>query len=71
MQYTFVPGMNPNILKALNDPNKIRRKIPIPPDPTFNYIGLIIGPKGVSQKKLEEETGCKILIRGKGSQKEG
>lgn len=23
--------------------------------------------KGVSQKKLEEETGCKILVRGRGS----
>lgn len=37
----------------------------------FNYTGLIIGPKGSNQKRLEEETGCKILVRGKGSQKEG
>jgi hypothetical protein len=36
-----------------------------------NYIGLLIGPKGLYQKRLEENTGCKILIRGKGSQKEG
>ncbi|CAK73519.1 unnamed protein product (macronuclear) [Paramecium tetraurelia] len=69
MQYTFVPGMNPTILKMLNDPTKVRRKIKIPPDLSFNYIGLIIGPKGVSQKKLEEETGAKILVRGRGSQK--
>jgi len=40
--------MNPNILKALNDPSKVRRKIAVPPDPTFNYIGLIIGPKVLS-----------------------
>ena len=32
---------------------------------------MIIGPKGLYQKRLEEETGCKILIRGKGSQKPG
>jgi rRNA processing protein Krr1/Pno1 len=32
---------------------------------------MIIGPKGLYQKRLEEETGCKILIRGKGSQKAG
>lgn len=32
---------------------------------------MIIGPKGLYQKRLEEETGCKILIRGKGSQKSG
>lgn len=34
-------------------------------------MGLIIGPKGIYQKKLEEKTGCKILIRGKGSHKDG
>ena len=71
MQYSYVPGMNPTILKMLNDPTKVRRKIKVPPDPSFNYIGLIIGPKGVSQKKLEEETGAKILVRGRGSQKDG
>ena len=59
--------MNPTILKMLNDPTKVRRKIKIHPDLSFNYIGLIIGPKGVSQKKLEEETGAKILVRGRGS----
>lgn len=32
---------------------------------------MLIGPKGLYQKRLEEESGCKILIRGKGSQKEG
>jgi hypothetical protein len=32
---------------------------------------LIIGPKGIYQKKLEDKTGCKILIRGKGSHKDG
>ena len=30
---------------------------------------MLIGPKGLYQKRLEEETGCKILIRGKNSQK--
>ena len=34
-------------------------------------MGLIIGPKGTYQKKLEEITSCKILIRGKNSHKEG
>lgn len=37
----------------------------------MNYIGLLIGPRGLYQKRLEEESGCKILIRGKGSQKQG
>ena len=48
----------------------IRRKLYLPQD-GVNYIGLLIGPKGMFQKKLEGESGCKILIRGKGSQKEG
>jgi splicing factor 1 len=49
------------------------RKIYIPVDkfPDYNFIGLIIGPRGNTQKRMEKETGCKIAIRGKGSVKEG
>ena len=39
--------------------------------PNYNFIGLIIGPRGNTQKRLERETHCKISIRGKGSVKEG
>ncbi|KAL3767088.1 hypothetical protein ACHAWO_003395 [Cyclotella atomus] len=48
-------------------------KIPIPVEehPTYNFIGLIIGPRGKTQKEMENKTGCKIAIRGKGSIKEG
>ena len=67
----YTPGCNPNIINTLNDPSKIKRKIFVPQPNVFNYTGLIIGPKGSNQKRLEEETGCKILVRGKGSQKEG
>eukprot|EP01016_Furgasonia_blochmanni_P001106 TRINITY_DN10404_c0_g1_i11.p1 TRINITY_DN10404_c0_g1~~TRINITY_DN10404_c0_g1_i11.p1 ORF type:complete len:470 (+),score=110.87 TRINITY_DN10404_c0_g1_i11:911-2320(+) len=63
--------MNPNIINTLTDITKIRRKIYVPKGTSFNYTGLIIGPRGANQKRLEEETGCKILVRGKGSQKEG
>jgi len=45
--------------------------IPIQKYPEYNFIGLIIGPRGNTQKKMEKETGCKIVIRGKGSVKEG
>lgn len=49
------------------------RRLPIPYKeyPQYNFIGLIIGPRGNTQKKMEQETGCKISIRGKGSVKEG
>lgn len=53
------------------DRPKPMKKIFIPKNNNFNYTGFIIGPKGTNQKRLEEETGCKILVRGKGSQKEG
>jgi hypothetical protein len=37
----------------------------------FLYSGMIIGPRGLTQKRMEKESGCKIVIRGRGSQKEG
>eukprot|EP00612_Vaucheria_litorea_P001156 CAMPEP_0171456778 /NCGR_PEP_ID=MMETSP0945-20130129/3121_1 /TAXON_ID=109269 /ORGANISM="Vaucheria litorea, Strain CCMP2940" /LENGTH=456 /DNA_ID=CAMNT_0011982255 /DNA_START=548 /DNA_END=1918 /DNA_ORIENTATION=+ len=55
----------------------IRRKpfrrlyIPQTEYPGYNFIGLIIGPRGNTQKRMERETGCKIAIRGRGSVKEG
>eukprot|EP00292_Cryptomonas_paramecium_P033508 CAMPEP_0113673824 /NCGR_PEP_ID=MMETSP0038_2-20120614/7066_1 /TAXON_ID=2898 /ORGANISM="Cryptomonas paramecium" /LENGTH=265 /DNA_ID=CAMNT_0000590313 /DNA_START=278 /DNA_END=1071 /DNA_ORIENTATION=+ /assembly_acc=CAM_ASM_000170 len=45
--------------------------IPIKEYPTYPFIGLILGPRGNTQKKLERETGTKIVIRGKGSVKDG
>ena len=45
--------------------------IPVEKHPTYNFIGLIIGPRGKTQKEMEGKTGCKIAIRGKGSVKEG
>jgi len=46
-------------------------RIPIEEHPQYNFIGLIIGPRGKTQKELEAKTGCKIAIRGRGSVKEG
>ena len=44
------------------------KKIPIPAAqlPNQSFIGLIIGPRGNTQKRMEQETGCKISIKGKG-----
>lgn len=52
---------------------KINDKVFIPAEknPAVNFIGLLIGPRGNTLKRLEQETGCKIIIRGKGSVKEG
>ncbi|EFJ27692.1 hypothetical protein SELMODRAFT_77639, partial [Selaginella moellendorffii] len=54
-------------------PPKLQKKLYIPSKeyPGYNFIGLIIGPRGNTQKRMEKETGAKIVIRGKGSVKEG
>jgi len=54
-------------------PAKKYRKIFIPQKdfPSYNFIGLIIGPRGNTQKRMQKETNTKIAIRGKGSVKEG
>ncbi|KAH7447291.1 hypothetical protein KP509_01G100600 [Ceratopteris richardii] len=54
-------------------PPKLHKKlfIPVKEYPGYNFIGLIIGPRGNTQKRMEKETGAKIVIRGKGSMKEG
>jgi hypothetical protein len=55
------------------EPKKLTKKIYIPYDkyPEYNFVGLIIGPRGVTQKKMERESRAKIAIRGKGSIKYG
>jgi splicing factor 1 len=52
---------------------KINDKVMIPQDehPGINFVGLLIGPRGNTLKAMEKETGAKIIIRGKGSVKEG
>jgi len=54
-------------------PKKEKRKIYIPTGPEFGDIDfrkLLIGPRGATQKSMEEKFGAKILIRGRGSQKD-
>lgn len=55
----------------LNQKTTVKIPIPIDKFPNYNFIGLIIGPRGKTQKELESKTGCKIAIRGRGSVKEG
>ncbi|KAJ1662288.1 hypothetical protein IW140_001924 [Coemansia sp. RSA 1813] len=45
--------------------------IPVDENPGLNFIGLLIGPRGNTLKKIEGDSGSKISIRGKGSIKEG
>ena len=60
-QHDHVGGTRPIVRK--------RCRIPVPTDqyPDFNFVGRLLGPRGATLKKLENETGCKIMIRGRGS----
>jgi len=55
--------------EPIGDPVLSKRKVyvPVEQNPTFNFIGRILGPRGMTAKQLEQETGCKIMIRGRGS----
>eukprot|EP00124_Ichthyophonus_hoferi_P000770 Ihof_evm12s31 gene=Ihof_evmTU12s31 len=48
-----------------------RVEIPVDEHPEVNFIGMLIGPRGNTLKKMEKESNAKIMIRGKGSVKEG
>ena len=66
--------INPNYVPPADyvKPKPLRRiYIPVKEYPQYNFIGLVIGPRGNTQKKLEQDTNCKISIRGKGSLKDG
>eukprot|EP00939_MAST-03C_sp_MAST-3C-sp1_P005546 g5546.t1 len=52
---------------------RVRRKVYVPVEqyPDMNWRGLLIGPRGSTQKRLESDSGCRVLIRGEGAQREG
>jgi len=52
---------------------RVSDKVMIPQEehPDINFVGLLIGPRGNTLKAMEKDTGAKIIIRGKGSVKEG
>uniref|UniRef100_A0A915D6U1 K Homology domain-containing protein n=1 Tax=Ditylenchus dipsaci TaxID=166011 RepID=A0A915D6U1_9BILA len=44
--------------------------VPVKSYPEYNFVGRILGPRGMTAKQLEAETGCKIMVRGKGSMRD-
>ncbi|GAB7345027.1 hypothetical protein MBLNU457_3445t1 [Dothideomycetes sp. NU457] len=66
-----IPGYHPP--SDYRRPTKTQEKVYVPVNdyPEINFIGLLIGPRGNTLKKMESESGAKIAIRGKGSVKEG
>ncbi|MED6113913.1 hypothetical protein PIB30_075230 [Stylosanthes scabra] len=68
-----IQGLKVELLEITkkSKPPKLFKKlyIPVKEYPEYNFIGLIIGPRGNTQKKMEKESGATILLRGKGSTK--
>ncbi|KAK6947152.1 STAR protein, homodimerization region [Dillenia turbinata] len=48
----------------------IRIDIPIEKFPNYNFVGRLLGPRGLSLKRVEASTDCHVLIRGRGSIKD-
>lgn len=44
--------------------------VPVKEHPKFNFVGKLLGPKGNSMRRLQEDTMCKMAILGRGSMKE-
>jgi len=67
----YDPGRH-NLPNGIRPPTKdVILYIPAKDHPGYNFIGMILGPRGNTQKRLELETGAKVTVRGKGSQKDG
>lgn len=51
---------------------KLSEKVyaPVKEYPKFNFVGRVIGPRGMTLREVESSTGCKLLVRGKGSMKD-
>uniref|UniRef100_A0A1L8DGC0 Putative rna-binding protein sam68 n=1 Tax=Nyssomyia neivai TaxID=330878 RepID=A0A1L8DGC0_9DIPT len=44
--------------------------VPVKEHPKFNFVGKLLGPKGNSMKRLQEDTMCKMAVLGRGSMKD-
>uniref|UniRef100_A0A8C2HZE8 QKI, KH domain containing, RNA binding a n=1 Tax=Cyprinus carpio TaxID=7962 RepID=A0A8C2HZE8_CYPCA len=44
--------------------------VPVKEYPDYNFVGRILGPRGLTAKQLEAETGCKIMVRGRSSMRD-
>lgn len=49
---------------------KLKVRIPIQEYPRVNFVGKLLGPKGSTLKGLQEETGCKMAVLGRGSMRD-
>ncbi|MES1918165.1 hypothetical protein MHBO_000176 [Bonamia ostreae] len=52
-------------------PDEFKAEMEVPSqiknEPTLNFVGMMIGPGGYTQKQMEKSSGCSITVRGSGS----
>merc|ERR1712241_1440093 len=48
----------------------VRVLVPVREHPKFNFMGKLLGPKGNSMKRLQEETMTKMAVLGRGSMRD-
>ncbi|KHN85398.1 Female germline-specific tumor suppressor gld-1 [Toxocara canis] len=61
-----------NLPEPEGDPITVQEKVYMPckEHPDYNFVGRLLGPRGMTAKQLEQETGCKIMVRGRGSMRD-
>jgi len=59
--------------KLADQNGKITRKIMVPVEefPHISFFGLLVGPRGSTHRRIEQVSGTRIEIRGRGSVQEG
>lgn len=65
----FADASHPPPAAAPRHPIRKRVKLRVPAEqyPDYNFVGRLLGPRGATLKRLERDTACRIMIRGKGS----
>ncbi|XP_037949704.1 uncharacterized protein LOC119680791 isoform X1 [Teleopsis dalmanni] len=48
----------------------VKVAVPVRDHPKFNFVGKLLGPKGNSMKRLQEDTMCKMAVLGRGSMRD-
>ncbi|EJD75766.1 hypothetical protein LOAG_17151 [Loa loa] len=71
-QFEFAKDAMSNLPEPEGEVTTMTEKIfvPVKEHPDYNFVGRILGPRGMTAKQLEQETGCKIMVRGKGSMRD-
>ncbi|KHN79050.1 Female germline-specific tumor suppressor gld-1 [Toxocara canis] len=61
-----------NLPEPEGEPVTVQEKVYVPckEHPDYNSVGRLLGPRGMTAKQLEQETGCKIMVRGRGSMRD-